>query len=103
MDVYIKRDYVMQALTYVGTAEATDIIPLTLAAARNNVMKLPCRELEEIISQEIIENAKAEFAREIFEEIEKMMYKLLNDRLYIAADMSVEIAELKKKYTGEKK
>lgn len=69
MDVYVRRDYVMQALTYVGTAEETDIIPLTLAAARNNVMKLPCRELEEIISQEIIENAKSEAVNKFAERL----------------------------------
>jgi len=116
MDVYIKRDYVMQALTYVGTAEATDIIPLTLAAARNNVMKLPCRELEEIISQEIIENAKAEVAREIFEEIEKVIgnkydYYVFDNRdiegieqdaiIAFADAMKKHFTKLKKKYSEE--
>jgi hypothetical protein len=42
-------------------------------------------------------------AREIFEEIDRMIYKVLNDRHYIMGDMCYEVAELKKKYTEEKK
>ena len=41
----------------------------------------------------------SEVAREIFEEIDRMIYKVLNDRHYIMGDMCYEVAELKKKYT----
>ena len=41
----------------------------------------------------------SEVAREIFEEIDRMIYKVLNDRHYIMGDMCWEVAELKKKYT----
>ena len=40
-----------------------------------------------------------EVAEEIFGEIDRMIYKVLNDRHYIMGDMCWEVAELKKKYT----
>ena len=40
-------------------------------------------------------------AEEIFAEIDRMIYNLLNDRHYIVGDMCYEVAELKKKYTGK--
>lgn len=43
----------------------------------------------------------SEVAREIFDEIDRMIYKVLNDRHYIMGDMCYEVAELKKKYTEE--
>jgi hypothetical protein len=41
-------------------------------------------------------------AREIFEEIEKLSYRFMNDKHYIFGDMVWDIAELKKKYTEDK-
>ena len=38
-------------------------------------------------------------AREIFEEIEKLSYRFMNDKHYIFGDMVWDIAILKKKYT----
>ena len=74
MDLYIKREQVMQALTYVGTAPPTDIIPLTLATARNSIMRLPTKEFEDlkiIVSQRTeIEHLTAE---------NKRLQNLLND------------------------
>ena len=43
---------------------------------------------------------KSEVAREIFEEIEKLSYRFMNDEHYIFGDMVWDISELKKKYTG---
>ena len=43
----------------------------------------------------------SDVAREIFEEIDRMIYNVLNDRHYIMGDMCYEVAELKKKYIGE--
>ena len=43
----------------------------------------------------------SEVAREIFAEIDRMIYCLLNDRHYIVGDMCYEVEELKKKYIGE--
>ena len=40
-------------------------------------------------------------AREIFEEIDKLIYRLLNDVHYIAGDLVWDINELKKKYESE--
>lgn len=48
------------------------------------------------------ENARAEVAREIFEEIEKFIYRYLNDADYTGGDIIYDIAELKNKYTGER-
>ena len=53
-----------------------------------------------------LENAKAEVAREIFEKIESLLYlnQLQGDIFigkYFDADLENDIAELKKKYTGE--
>lgn len=42
-----------------------------------------------------------ETAKEIFEEIEKLTYRLLNDKDYVVGDMICDIAELKKKYGVE--
>ena len=41
----------------------------------------------------------SEVAREIFEEIDKLAYRFMNDRHYIFGDMVYDLAELKKKYT----
>ena len=48
-----------------------------------------------------IKTIKADVAREIFAEIEKLSYRFMNDKHYIFGDMVFDIAELKKKYTGE--
>lgn len=44
----------------------------------------------------------SEVAREIFEEIDKLAYRFMNDRHYIFGDMVYDLAELKKKYTEER-
>ena len=43
----------------------------------------------------------SDVAREIFEEIDKLVYRLLNDVHYIAGDLVWDINELKKKYESE--
>lgn len=45
---------------------------------------------------------RAEVER-IFEEIDKLTYRYLNDADYSGGDMIYDIAELKRKYTEEKK
>lgn len=47
------------------------------------------------------ENAKTNVAKEIFEEIDKITYRYLNDADYSGGDMIYDIAELKKKYPTE--
>lgn len=44
------------------------------------------------------DKARKETAKEIFEEIEKLTYRLLNDKDYGVGNMICDIAELKKKY-----
>jgi hypothetical protein len=43
----------------------------------------------------------SDVAREIFEEVDKLIYRLLNDVHYIAGDLVWDINELKKKYESE--
>lgn len=45
---------------------------------------------------------KSDVAKEIFEELEKLTYRLLNDADYTMGDIVYNITELKNKYTGEK-
>ena len=44
---------------------------------------------------------KSDVAKEIFEELEKLTYRLLNDADYTMGDIVYDITELKNKYTGE--
>ena len=48
-DEYIKREDVLKAITYVGTAPPTDIIPLTLLTARKKIMNIPTADVAEIV------------------------------------------------------
>ena len=43
----------------------------------------------------------SDVAREIFSEVDKLIYRLLNDVHYIAGDLVWDINELKKKYEKE--
>ena len=43
----------------------------------------------------------SDMVRDIFEEVEKLIYRLLNDIHYIAGDLVWDINELKKKYESE--
>ena len=66
--------------------------------------KMYHRETENLCDRYCIESqqAKKQVAREIFEEIEKLSYRFMNDKHYIFGDMVWDIAELKKKYTEGK-
>ena len=44
---------------------------------------------------------KSDVAKEIFEELDKLTYQLLNDADYAMGDIVYDITELKNKYTGE--
>ena len=57
------------------------------------------------VAKEIINHSyrkQSEVACEIFEELEKLTYRLLNDADYTMGDIVYDITELKNKYTGEK-
>ena len=45
---------------------------------------------------------RSDVAKEIFEELDKLTYRLLNDADYTMGDIVYDITELKNKYTGEK-
>lgn len=47
------------------------------------------------------EEVRKETAKEIFEKIEKLTYRLLNDKDYVAGDLMCDIGELKLRYMGE--
>ena len=107
MDEYIRRVDALKATTYVGTAELSDIIPLTLLAAQKNIRKIPTADvvpkshydcllslnsrlekemgrkeekIQELIKQ--IDNVEVEtaleVAREIFEEVELFLNKAID-------------------------
>ena len=77
-------------------APMADVVP------KSEVEKLKI-EIEALkIANEKMYAANKAQAREIFEEIEKLSFRFMNDRHYIFGDMVYDIAELKKKYTEEK-
>ena len=51
--------------------------------------------------QKVIDNAKREVAKEIFEKIDEFTYRYLNDADYSGGDMIYDIAKLKEKYVTE--
>ena len=63
-------------------------------------------DVHEALKQRAVEIAKADVAKEIFEEIESMLIRYTFEDgygEYISTDLVDEFAELKKKYTEEKK
>ena len=100
MDEYIKRKDVLTALDYIGFAPETDPIPLTLAAARKHVRRIPSADvvpsaeverLQHILDcyalqygtvkdqQSAIDKAKAEVEKEIGEEIYRIIGECHNE------------------------
>ena len=71
------------------------------AKVETDLYKRQVDELEDELATayDRLENARQEVAREIFEEIEKLSHRFMNDEHYIFGDMVWDIAELKEKYT----
>lgn len=70
--------------------------------SKNPIMIDGLEHWSDVIAEKLIGKGyrkASEVAREIFEEIDRMIYRLLNDRHYIVGDMCYEVEELKKKYT----
>ena len=78
--------------------------PLQVGAADNcNLTKEQCPYFtQDIDYHKVLKQIKVEVAKEIFEELEKLTYRLLNDADYTMGDIVYDITELKNKYTGEK-
>lgn len=78
--------------------------PLQVGTANNcNLTKEQCPYFtQDIDYHRVLKQIKVEIAKEIFEEIEKLTYKLLNDADYTMGDIVYDITELKNKYIGEK-
>ena len=78
--------------------------PLQVGSADNcNLTKEQCPYFtQDIDYHRVLKQIKVEIAKEIFEEIEKLTYKLLNDADYTMGDIVYDITELKNKYIGEK-
>ena len=81
-----------------GDENVDAIVEVIMAAKKleNRVKEL--EEEKEALVKNYAQRMK-DYARDIFDEIDGMIYKLLNDKLYIAADMRVEIEELRGRYT----
>ena len=81
----------------IGKIPTADVVPKSEVEALKH-------EIERIIDegeywQGKFLNARSTVASEVFEEIGKLTYRLLNDNHYIVGDMIWDIIELKKKYT----
>lgn len=115
---YIDEKDVYRLVEPSGTARVhcsqIDELPRADAVPKSEVEELKVRleleqkaheslkELYRIDTGALVESrikTEVEVVREIFEEIDRMIYKVLNDRHYIVGDMCYEVAELKKKYT----
>ena len=86
---YIKRSMVVEIIEEEIRRQNSVSEVLTCAHLRTAVMGLPTADVA----------PRAEVAREIFEEIQKMLDRcwLMDD--YGMTDMMIDVAELKKKYT----
>lgn len=78
--------------------------PLQVGVADNcTLTKEQCPYFtQDIDYHRVFKQIKVEVAKEIFEELEKLTYRLLNDADYTMGDIVYDITELKNKYTGEK-
>lgn len=78
--------------------------PLQVGAADNcNLTKEQCPYFtQDIDYHRVLKQIKVEIAKEIFKELDKLTYRLLNDADYTMGDIVYDITELKNKYTGEK-
>lgn len=78
--------------------------PLQVGVADNcTLTKEQCPYFtQDIDYHKVLKQIKVEVAKEIFEELEKLTYRLLNDADYTMGDIVYDITELKNKYTGEK-
>ena len=78
--------------------------PLQVGVADNcTLTKEQCPYFtQDIDYHKVLKQIKVEVAKEIFEELEKLTYRLLNDADYTMGDIVYDITELKNKYAGEK-
>lgn len=77
--------------------------PLQVGVADNcTLTKEQCPYFtQDIDYHRVLKQIKVEVACEIFEELEKLTYRLLNDADYTMGDIVYDITELKNKYIGE--
>lgn len=89
------------ARSVVETAETADVVSKSeVEFLRKTIAENAQKSLE--VTLEEIEKTKAEIAKEIFEEMDNIIYNLRDSPFYSSSDAVYELTELKKKYTGEK-
>ena len=78
--------------------------PLQVGVADNcNLTKEQCPYFtQDIDYHRVLKQIKVEVAKEIFDEIDNIIYNLRDSPFYSSSDAVYELTELKKKYTGEK-
>ena len=78
--------------------------PLQIGTVDNcNLTKEQCPYFtQDIDYHRVLKQIKVEVAKDIFEKLEKLTYRLLNDADYTMGDIVYDITELKNKYIGEK-
>ena len=76
--------------------------PLQVGAADNcNLTKEQCPYFtQDIYDHRVLKQIKVEVAKEIFDEIDNIIYNLRDSPFYSSSDAVYELTELKKKYTG---
>ena len=68
-----------------------------------NLTKEQCSYFtQDIDYYRVLKQIKVEVAKEIFDEIDNIIYNLKDSPFYSSSDAVYELTELKKKYTGEK-
>ena len=80
------------------------LCPLQVGAADNcNLTKEQCPYFtQDIDYHRVLKQIKVEVAKEIFDEIDNIIYNLRDSPFYSSSDAVYELTELKKKYTEEK-
>ena len=90
-----------EMLEIIADATTADVVPRSEVERLQGALKAEelHNELTMEMAQKALQNAKVDVAREIFEEIEKLVHTLRYDADYSVFDLQSDIAELKKKYT----
>ena len=100
---YIKRG-IRIAINDVRRFPTEDVVPKSEVERLQGALKAEERhnELTMECAKKSLANSKAEVAMEIFDKVDEIAYRYLNDADYSGGDMVYDLNELKKKYTEEK-
>ena len=92
-----KMSAIMSNASY-ADCEGTPLIPESQGIC-DKVDCRTCKQARQLLN--VGYRKQGEVAKEIFEEIEKLAFRLLNDKDYVAGDLIWDIGELKLRYMEE--